>query len=178
MSTEIHDVQLASKPSSRLLEQAARLGLQLPTDLERLAVLRGCSYYERNLGVRVPPLAEVPFSNAELAVALVIPSLSPGAREIRLAAALLGTSGLEANQVVRLAREENSVAVIRYIARCGQSFEPENHFWEELLAKLPPGPVDTDGFPHPTRFVEMTGIDRGKVGVLRRWIRPRSQIAA
>jgi len=179
MSTVVHDAQFASRPSSRLLEQAARLGLQLPTDLERLAVLRGCAYYERDLGMRVPPLAEeVPFSNAELAVALVIPSLSPGAREIRLAAALLGTPGLEANQVVRLAREENSVAVIRDIAQCGQSFESENCFWVDLLAQLPPEPVDADRFPHPTRFVEMTGIDRGKVGVSRRWIRPQIQVAA
>lgn len=178
MSTAVHDAQLASKPPSRLLEQAASLGLQLPTDLERLAILRGCSYYERGLGVRVPPLVEVPLSNAELAVALVIPSLSPGAREIRLAAALLGTPGLDSHQVVRLAREENCVAVIHYIAQCGQSFEPENRFWVDLIAKLPPGPVEADGFPHPTRFVEMTGIDRGKVGVSRRWIRPRSHIAA
>ena len=178
MSTAVHDAQLASKPASRLLEQAARLGLQLPTDLERLAVLRGCSYYERDLGVRVPPLAEVALSNAELAVALVLPSLSPGAREIRLAAALLGTPGLEANQVVRLAREENCVAVIRYIAQCGQSFEPENQFWGDLLAELPAVPVDADQFPHPTRFVEMTGIDRGKVGVSKRWIRPQIPVAA
>jgi hypothetical protein len=178
MSTAVHDAQLAGKPSSRLLEQAARLGLQLPTDLERLALLRGCSYYERDLDVRVPPLTEVPLSNAELAVALVIPSLSPGAREIRLAAALLGTPGLEANQVARLAREEDTVAVIRHIAQCGQSFEPENRFWVDLLANLPSGPVEADCFPHPTRFVEMTGIDRGKVGVSRRWIRPQKPVAA
>jgi len=37
--------------------------------------------------------------------------------------------------------------------------------------------IDADRLPHPTRFVEMTGIDRGKVGVFMRWIRPRRPVA-
>jgi len=177
MNGAIQEAHPPANPGSRLLEKAAHLGLQLPTDLERLAISRGCVYYERDLGVRVPPLSASPFSNAELAVALVIPSLSPGAREIRLAAALLGTPGLEVAQVVQLSREENCEAVIRYIAQCGQHFEAENRFWAGLLAELPVVAADVNGYPHPTRFVEMTGIDRGKVGVSQHWIRPQLPIA-
>lgn len=92
--------------ASPLLDKARRLGLSLPLDLERLAVMRGCDYYERDLGPRIPPLGEA------------------------------------------------------------------------LLDLLPDVKVDTDRLPHPTRFVEMTGIDRGKVGVFTRWIRPRPPFAA
>ena len=35
---------------SRLLHKARSLHLQLPLDLERLAINRGCDYYERDLG--------------------------------------------------------------------------------------------------------------------------------
>jgi hypothetical protein len=38
--------------------------------------------------------------------------------------------------------------------------------------------VDYFKQPHPTRFVEMTGIDRGKGGLFTRWIRPRQRLAA
>lgn len=178
MSMAIHDARQPIKPASRLLEKAARLGLRPPTDLERLAVMRGCDYYERELEPRNPPLAEVQFSNAELALALLVPALVPTAREIRLAAALLGTQGLNSIEVSQLAIDEDCAAVVRYIAQCGQRYEPENHFWPALLDELPTEPVDVAQFPHPTRFVEMTGIDRGKVGVSTRWIRPRAQALA
>ncbi len=77
-----------------------------------------------------------------------------------------------------LAVAENSVGVVRYIALCGSRFEPDNPFWTDLLSALPETEVDRDHLPHPTRFVEMTGIDRGKVRTSTRWIRARSQVAA
>jgi hypothetical protein len=163
---------------SPLLERACRLGLQLPLDLERLAVMRGCDYYERELPPRVPPLGDVPLSNAELAVALIVPSLPPAAREIRLAAALLGADGVQAEEVVTLAIQEGCDDVVRHIALCGRRYEPENPFWPALLVRLPEVAVPADRLPHPTRFVEMTGLDRGKVGVVTRWIRPRLPVAA
>lgn len=163
---------------SPLLERAQRLGLSLPLDLERLAVQRGCDYYERDLGPRVPPLGEVPLSNAELATALITPALRPTAREIRLAAALLGARDVEPEEVAGLAIQENCAEVVRYIAHCGHRFEPVNSFWQKLLNFLPELSIDATKFPHPTRFVEMTGIDRGKVGLATRWIRPRQPLAA
>jgi hypothetical protein len=43
--------------------------------------------------------ATVPLSNGELAIALIVPSLRPAAREIRLAAALLGALDVQADEV-------------------------------------------------------------------------------
>jgi hypothetical protein len=161
-----------------LTDKARRLGLSLPLDLERLAVMRGCDYYERDLGPRVPPLGDVPLSNAELAIALIVPALRPTAREIRLAGALLGAPDVRAEEAAALAVRENCAGVVRHIAVCGRRFEPENSFWQSLLARLPDVKIDAERMPHPTRFVEMTGIDRGRVGVLTRWIRPRQPVAA
>jgi hypothetical protein len=159
--------------SSSLLAKLRGLGIEIPLDLERLAFARGCTYYERELPPRSAPLGDVPVSNAELAIALITPSIGSSARNIRLAAALLGGEGVDAGEVASLARRENCAEVVRYIAECGRSFEPENNFWRSLLENLPIGRSNVE-FPHPTRFVEMTGIDRGKVGLFTRWIRPRA----
>ena len=167
-----------SRLSPRLLEKARRLGLQLPVDLERLAIARGCDYYERELGSRSEPLGEVLLSNAELGVALIVSSLPPSPREVRLAAALFGAPDVRADEVAVLAMQENCANVVRYIALCGQRYEPENPLWRELIARLPEASSDFDHLPHPTRFVEMTGIDRQRVGVVTRWIRPRLPAAA
>ena len=169
---------LHDTPASPLLEKAGRLGLQLPLDLERLAIARGCDYYERELSPRTPPVGDVPLSNAELAIALLTPSGTPTAREIRLAAAQLGGLDMSAEQVASLAVQEHCAESVQYIAECGRRFEPQNRFWPTLLDHLPKVSVAPDRLPHPTRFVEMTGIDRGKVGVLTRWIRPRNPVAA
>src|SRR2546422_1914282 len=93
--------------TSPLLERARRLGLSLPLDLERLAIARGCNYYERDLPSRIPPLGEVPLSNGEIAIALIVPTLHPSAREIRLAAALLGAADVQAEEVAALAKQGN-----------------------------------------------------------------------
>jgi hypothetical protein len=116
-------------------------------------------------------LTEVPLSNAELGIALVSPSLPPSARDIRLSAALLGASDVNAAEVAALTLRENCVEVVRHIAISGRRFEPNNSFWRTLLDQLPEVKIDTDRLPHPSRFVEMTGIDRGKVGLTTRWIR-------
>jgi hypothetical protein len=164
--------------ASPLLEKVRGLGLSLPLDLERLAVMRGCDYYDRDLSPRLPPLGEVPLTNTELAIALIAPSLRPAAREIRLAAALIGAVDVQADEAAALAIQENCAEIVRHIALCGRRFEPENPFWETLLARLPNVNVNASRLPHPTRFIEMTGIDRGKVGVFTRWIRPRRPLAA
>jgi hypothetical protein len=163
---------------SPLLKKIQQMGLELPLDLERLAVLRGCDYYQRKLPPRVPPLTAVPLSNAELALALIIPALSPTPREIRLAAALLGAPDVRAGEVMALAIQEHCAPIVRYIAECGQRYEPRNSFWSELTNNLPETSTTEASLPHPTRFVEMTGIDRQKVGTFTRWIRPRLAAAA
>jgi hypothetical protein len=164
--------------TSTLLDKARRLGLLLPLDLERLAVMRGCDYYDRELSPRVSPLGDVPLSNTELAIALIAPSLRPSAREIRLAAALLAAQGVRADEAASLAVQESCEEIVCHIATCGHRFEPDNSFWQTLLAHLPEVKMNADKLPHPTRFVEMTAIERGKVGLVTRWIRPRPLVAA
>jgi hypothetical protein len=162
---------------SPLLQKARRLGLDAQ-GFERLAIQRGCDYY--NDGEPLPPAAIdiKQFSNEELAVALLSPLLPPTPRTIRLAAALLGAADMAADEAAALATQEDCAGVVRYIAECGHRFEPENSFWSRLLCLLPEAAMHTDQLPHSTRFVEMTGIDRGRVGLLTRWIRPRRRGAA
>lgn len=160
------------------MAKARELGLSVPLDLERLAITRGCGYYDRDLGPFTRAGERVPLSNAELAIALLAPSHQPTARQIRLAAALLGAADESAVDVATLAVDENCAGVVRYIASCGTRFEPRNPFWTDLLNALPETEINRDHLPHPTRFVEMTGIDRGKVGTSTRWVRARSQVAA
>ncbi len=90
---------------------------------------RGCSYYEQDPGTFTRTGDGVPLSNGELAIALLAPSHQPTARQIRLAAALLGAADEAAADVATLAVDENCVGVVRYIASCGSRFEPENPFW-------------------------------------------------
>src|SRR2546422_10978580 len=111
MSVVTLSAQPQHGPASPLLAKARQLGLRLPLDLERLAIARGCDYYERDLSPRVPPLGEVPLSNAELAIALIVPSLPPTAREIRVAAAMIGAPDVQADEAAKLAVEENCADV-------------------------------------------------------------------
>jgi hypothetical protein len=152
--------------------------LSVPLDLERLALARGCGSYERDLGAFARTVEGLPLSNAELAIALLAPSAQPTSRQIRLAAAPLRAVHESAADVATLAVDENCAGIVRYIALCGSRFEPGNPFWTDLLIALPETVIDRDHLPHPTRFVEMTGIDRGKVGTITRWIPARSQAAA
>ena len=162
---------------SPLLRKAERLGLGAE-QLEHLAIQRGCDYYHD--GTQFPPAAinEAEFSNEELAVALLSCSRRPSPRAIRLAAALIGAPEARPDNLARLATQENRHGLVRYIAQCGLRFEPENRFWSTLVSLLPEGNVDLDQLPHPTRFIEMTGIDRGRVGLRTRWIRPRRRAIA
>lgn len=139
---------------------------------------RGCDYYGRGVASGLAPLGEVPISTTELAIALILPGLHPAAREIRLAAALLGAIDVDADEAAALAVREKCAEIVGHIALCGRWFEPENLFWQSLFNQLPEVRIDTDRLPHPTRFVEMTGIDRGKVGLFTRWTRPRQPVIA
>ena len=101
---------------------------------QRLAIMRGGNYYDRELPPRVPPLAEVPLSSAELAIALVAPWLHPTARKIRLAAPLLGAPDVDAEVVAAMAVRERCMMIVRYIALCGGGFEPKNSLWQQFAA--------------------------------------------
>ena len=160
---------------SPLLRKARRLGLLIPRDLETLAVQRGCLHYQRG----DEPVGELAtkenFSNEELSVALLNVALPYDPHSIRCGAAMLGTDGNDVSTLARLAAEERSVLVVRHVAESGARFEPSDPFWRALLAALPPTPPPNDGvLPHPTRFIAMTGMDRGgQRGLRTQWLRPR-----
>ncbi len=153
-----------------LVEKAQQLGLVCPDDLRRLAIERGCNYYSVDLGPK--PVGEVALTNAELAVALLSPELAFEPWNIRIGAAIMSAPDVNADNLVNLARSEKCENLVRYIAECGKRYEPENKSWDELLSLLAGVQVDRDGLPHPTRFIAMTGMIRGKMGLFTQWIRP------
>jgi len=165
-------------PASPLLQKAKRLGLDTAEKLENLGVNRGCWHYHSPDPVFTPALLETEFSDEELAVALLSPSLCYSPHSIRVGAAMLGAAGNEVESIIPLAVAENCVAVVRYIANAALRFEPENLFWRQLVDRLPESPPIPEGvMPHPTRFVSMTGMTRAGMRPVTVWIRPRPDLA-
>ncbi len=159
---------------SGLLIKAKRLGLDAK-GLERLAIQRGCDYYHE--GEPLPPaiITEEQFSNEELAIALLNPSLRYDPQTLRLGAAILGAEENDPEKIALLAKHERCESIVRYVAEAGRRFEPNNKFWQRLLSLLPVTPAPKSSVvPHPTRFVAMTGITRRGVETVTEWIRPRT----
>jgi len=162
---------------SPLLIKAKRLGLD-PEALEHLAVQRGCNYYasgEPRPQIAVPPAR---FSNVELAIALLNPSLRYDPQSIRLGAAMLSAEGNTPEEIARLSILERSEPLVRYVAEAGRKFEAQNAFWDRLLELLPPArPLRSGVMPHITRFVAMTGFTRRGRETIVQWIRPCACLA-
>lgn len=165
---------------SPLLIKAQRLGLCVPQDFERLAVRRGCLYYDDTSIVQESfdrPISRLDFSNAELAISLLCKSLPTSLLRQRMAAAMLSAPDVEPHNLIALARNEDCEQMVKHIAKCGAEVEPSCSFWSVLLSALDDcGFPETDA-PHPTRFIEMTGITRGKIGIQKHWIRPVPSLA-
>jgi hypothetical protein len=158
-------------PLRRRLKAA---GLEDATSLMRLAVRRGCRYYEDTVAGDVADPGKERVSNEELAIGLLHGSLEWSPAAIRMGAALLGARGNDPRKLVRLARMERAEAVVRELAEVGRSVEPTNRFWSCLLEGLPNrSRVPSGILPHPTRFVAMTGITREGRGIRTQWIRPQ-----
>lgn len=167
---------------SPLLLKAKRLGIGSPGDLERLAIRRGLRYYD-SYGDSSASLARgsesenVPgrdlFTNEELAVALLSPAAPYSMQRLRMSAAMMAADGNNPETIARLARWERSESIVRHLASCGRQAEPENPFWNELLAKLPESTAHpVDRLPHFSRFVAMTGLTRSGKSTRMKWIRP------
>ena len=159
---------------SLLLQRARRLGLSTPAAFEALAWQRGCRYYPRR--------NELPeFSNEELAIALMHPALPWDPQRLRIAAAIVSAPGNAPHRLARLAVLEQAVIPLRYIASAGQAAEPENPFWREVMAALPPAPPPLPGvMPHRSRFAAITGKTRpgSDPSAAARWIRPQRSFSA
>ncbi len=163
---------------SPLTQKAKRLGVHVAEDLERIAVARGLRYFgqidpaaDDPARVSIPDLEH--FSNEELAIALMSPSLPYSLNRLRMGAAMLAANGVSAEKVPRLARLERSEIIIRHIAESAARVEPDNPLWETLLRCLPTHqPLAPDILPHPSRFVAMSGLDRSGRYLRFLWIRP------
>jgi len=158
-------------PLRRRLQAA---GLEDVASLMRLAVRRGCRYYEDTVSGDVTDPGKHRVSNEELAIGLLHGSLEWSPAAIRMGAALLGARGNDPRKLVRLARMERAEAVVRNLAEVGRSVEPTNGFWSCLLEELPDrSRIPSGVLPHSTRFVAMTGITREGRGIRSQWIRPQ-----
>jgi hypothetical protein len=134
----------------------------MPKDLWTLTVQRGCRHYWQGDEPEGELVSETTLTNEELAIALLNCAGSYSPHSIRCGAAMLGAFGNDPAIVARLAIWERSEAVVRFVAECGRKYEPQNVFWRDVLDRLPECSVLKDGvMPHPTRFVAMSGYERG-----------------
>lgn len=170
-------MQTSRQHDSRLLAKARQLGLACPEDLERLAIERGCDYYDISNRVMEKPVvngvasAASGLSNEELAVALLL-NQHRNLLRVRMGAAMLACPSNSPAEIIEMCRTEGCADVVHYIADCGRKVEAQNPFWHSLSEALLDASYVSDDMPHLSRFVEMTGIDRGRVGTQMRWIRP------
>ena len=168
---------------SLLLRKARKMGLPDASALIGLAVMRGCRHYQGGPEtVPAEPLSFAAFSDEELAIALLSPCLPYTPRALRVGAQMLSTRSNRPQRLALLAREERAENVVRHIATAGQQTEPQEPFWRELLATLPPtsalgAATRTGVLPHPSRFRMETGrtdpsdpVTRG--GAQTTWLRP------
>lgn len=170
---------------SLLLRKARAAGLHDSSALISLAVARGCQHYQAG---PEPPPAKTPscaaFSDEELAIALLSPSLPYYPRAVRVGAQMLGSRRNRPARLALLARRERAENVVRHVAAAGQQTEPGELFWQELLAALPPASpsrsvLPPGVLPHASRFCIEMGLlnpfnsaPGGKQRVM--WLRPRS----
>ena len=125
------------------------------------------------------PVSLSDFSNEELAVALLSIVLPTDQQRLRVGAAMLAADGNSPDRLAHLAIQERVQSIVSYIAQCGQKVEPDNTFWQNLLAKLPSPPFqpEPDLLPHITRFVAMNGFTRRGKETIMQWIRPTRNVA-
>ena len=90
---------------------------------------------------------------------------------------MLSAPDVDAMDLIELAESEGCTAIVRHIAKCGAEVETENRFWRTLLHETEGKGGSGEGMPHPTRFVEMTGMDREGIGIKKHWIRPVEALA-
>jgi hypothetical protein len=162
---------------SPLMQKARRLGVFSPDDLEEIAITRGLRYFGQTSdhGNKSTSKAIDPknFTNGELAIALMSPSLPYSLTRLRMAGAMLGAEGVSPPEILRLARLERCESIVRHIAECAFKVEPHHPLWSALLEHLPDfAPPPPDILPHPSRFVAMSGIDRTGRTYRMQWIRP------
>lgn len=142
--------------------------------LKQLAVERGCNHYQGT--PTFYPTVVRQLSNEELGIALCLPHFGQEPNSLRIAAEIISADGVAPSHLAHLAAQERCVSEIAYIARCGQTTEPNNPFGVDLLARLPKEKMKPpiQHMPHWTRFAILGGLNRqGEKQV--HWLRPGGQ---
>ncbi|HEV2693499.1 MAG TPA: hypothetical protein VG347_11435 [Verrucomicrobiae bacterium] len=146
---------------SGLLRRIARVsgaGEHTAEWLLKVAVQRGADHYQRTFDPSLPPDSPL-VSSEEIGIALCLGELPYGLDHLRVAAQLLSSPHVDANQLCRLAVQERCEPVLLHIAQTAERFASKLEPWAILRRDLPPRPVPrTDALPHWTRFVSHTGV--------------------
>lgn len=152
-----------------------RLGLATPDSLLRLAVFRGCAHHAPPgfdpAGVFEPGPAVL--TDEELAMAMLSAAQAYDPRLIRCAVQLLSGPGIDAGRVLRLARQERCLSVLRHAARAAQGVDTDNPLWARVLATEARDVEPAAGrLPHASRFMHQAGRDRRGAPLPPRWLKP------
>jgi hypothetical protein len=141
------------------------------------AVRRGASHYEREFPGDLPP-DNLELSLEELAVALCLGGHPYNSVNIRAAAQLLSSPGVDARRLARLAVMERVEPVLLHIATIAARFAPEAQPWEHLLRNLPRRrSCSPEALPHWSRFVSQTGVTAFGGGPEIKWLWRREPAA-
>ena len=150
---------------SLLLRKASEAGLPGADALAGLAIARGCRHYQGGPeSLPAFPVSQAVFSDEDLAIALLSPCLPYSPRSLRIGAQMLSSRSNQPRRLALLACRERAENIVRHIAVAGQQTEPQEVFWQELIAALPPSssPLRStvpDGvLPHPSRFRLEAGL--------------------
>ncbi len=126
----------------------------------------------------VEPVSAPGITNEELAVGLLSICHPYEPLFIRVASQLLSAPGSNPKTLTRLAAMERCIPILKHIATCGKTTEPENPFWTTILENLPESEHRAPEFPvnaiHISRFRSETGItnpfDPNQPKIV--WLRP------
>ncbi len=168
---------------SPLLRKLAKHGLTSPEHMAATAVARGCTHYANMPAWKNAETMEAPeISNEELAIGLLSPCHHYEPLFIRVASQLLSAPESSPATLAQLANMERCVPILKHIATCGKTTEPENPFWTTILENLPKTQHRLPEFPataiHISRFRLETGItnpfkpNQPKIVWLRPFIQP------
>jgi hypothetical protein len=167
---------------SSLLRKLKKLGVTTSSDLLRLAAARGCSHYSPTEGIDSVTVNPDPsqISDSELGIAMISAAQEYDPQLMRCAAQLLSSPEIEAAPLVRLAKMERCMPVLAYIARQASCYDHERTaFWQEVLDLLPVVGTPPPGrWPHPSRFMVLSGYRRGGGTTPPIWLRPRKKLKA
>ena len=157
-----------------MLARFRKRGLEVP-EMIAVAVARGCRHYSNYArGAHIDASQFTDISDEELSVGLLHSSLPYNPAFIRIASQLLSGPNVDPEKLARVAVSEDCVCVLRYVVQCGESTEPGNHFWTQLLNTLPATSPPPEGvLPHISRFRSETGMSpRDRRSPSIEWLRP------